>query len=630
LSLYRRIRASWRAEHPAVITWTGEKITYAELHERVRRAAAWLSAQGVGPGDIVALQLPRHPRFLELHLALLAMGAATLPLNRQYTATEVAFLVGDAGARLLVLGDDQPAPDTTVPLVRASQVTPGDHPPADLPEQVDRDALAVLCYTSGTTGRPKGARIPQSALEACVEALHEAWRWSADDVLVHALPLFHIHGLFVAQHGALRAGATSVWLERFDADAALAAIEAHRATVFMGVPTFYHRLLRSEATADLSTMRLFTSGSAPLPAADHVAFAERFGHRIVERYGMTEVGIVLSNPLDGDRRPGTVGHPLPGVELRITDDDDTDVAPGEVGEVRIAGPSVFEGYHGLPEQTEAAIGDGWMHTGDLGFRDDQGYVHLVGRQSDMIISGGLNVYPPEVEAVLRAQPGVDEVAVFGLPHPDLGEQVSAALVGRADPEQLVAAAREVLAPFKCPRAVFRIESLPRNAMGKVQKARLRRRFAPVTVRPATLDDLETLVRGNVAMAEETEGLTLDPEVVRRGVSAPLQGDAPARYLVAERAGEVVGQMMLTEEWSDWRATMVWWIQSVYVVPGHRRQGVYRALYDEARSLARAEAIAGLRLYVDHRNERAAEVYRRLGMDDQHYAMFEAMFDREAP
>lgn len=626
MSLYQHFRSTWREDHPAVIHWSGDATTYGDLHDRVGRAARWLQLRGVGPGDVVALQLPRHLRLLELHLGLMALGAATLPLNRQYTPTEVAFLVEDAGAVLLVIGDDQPAPTTTVPVARRSDVQTDDLAPAQLPAHVDDEALAVLCYTSGTTGRPKGARIPQRALRACVESLHQAWGWSRDDVLVHALPLFHIHGLFVAQLGAVRAGATAVWLERFDPRAAFDAIATHRATIFMGVPTFYHRFLQSDATPDLSSMRLFTSGSAPLPASDHERFEARFGHRILERYGMTEVGIVLSNPLDGERRPGTVGSPLPGVRLRITDDEGEDVSTGDVGEVRIAGPSVFAGYHGLPEQTAAAIGDGWMHTGDLGFRDDDGYVHLVGRMTDMIISGGLNVYPPEVEAVLRTVSHVEEVAVFGVPDPDLGERVTAAVVGDADPAALFDAARAVLAPFKCPKRIHRLDALPRNAMGKVQKARLRARYAPPVVRDATLDDLKHLVDGNVAMARETEDLALGVEVVTSGVGRVLRGEVAARYLVAERDGAVVGQLMLTEEWSDWRDATVWWIQSVWVPEPHRRTGVFRALYDAATARAKACGIAGLRLYVDKSNERAARVYERMGMDGQHYALFERMLE----
>jgi len=629
VSLYQQVRATWRPDHTAVIHWSEPPLTYAALHRRVAQTATWLREQGIRGGDVVALQLPRGLPFLQLHLALLALGAATLPLNRQYTAAEVEFLVADAGAALLVVGDQPTRIAGEVVVRRVSEVHIDGLAEADLPDALDPETLAVLCYTSGTTGRPKGARIPQRALEACVRALHEAWGWRRDDVLVHALPLFHIHGLFVAQWGALYAGATAVWLERFDAGAVFEAIARHRATVFMGVPTFYHRLLRHPGEPDLSSMRLFTSGSAPLPASDHERFAARFGERILERYGMTEIGIVLSNPLDGERRPGTVGHPLPGVRLRITDEAGNDVPVGTVGEVRIAGPSLFEGYHGLPEQTEAAIGDGWMHTGDLGRLDDDGYVTLVGRRSDLIISGGLNVYPPEVEAVLRRYPGVEEVAVFGVPHADLGEQVRVAVVGEVDATALVRFGREELAAFKCPRGVHRIDALPRNAMGKVQKNVLRARYAPPTVRAATVDDLELLVAGNVAMAEETEGLALDAAIVRRGVGAVLRGEVGARYLVAERDGQVVGQMMLTTEWSDWRATEVWWIQSVHVVAESRRTGVFRALYDAAESLAREHGVPGLRLYVDQRNQRAIATYEALGMDGAHYALYEHFFE-ESP
>jgi GNAT superfamily N-acetyltransferase len=314
------------------------------------------------------------------------------------------------------------------------------------------------------------------------------------------------------------------------------------------------------------------------------------------------------------------------VSLKITGDDGEEVAQGEVGEVRIAGPSVFEGYHGLPEQTEAAIGDGWMHTGDLGFLDDDGYVTLVGRRSDLIISGGLNVYPPEVEAVLRTLDGIDEVAVFGVPHPDLGEQVRVAVVGEVSDEALISHARATLAPFKCPRRVHRVDELPRNAMGKVQKKVLRERYAPPEVREATAADAELLVAGNLALAAQTEGLSLDPDTVQRGVAAVLEGSVDARYLVAERGGRPVGQLMLTTEWSDWRATTVWWVQSVYVLPEARRTGVYRALYDAVVQRARREGIAGVRLYVDRRNHTAMATYEALGMDGAHYALYEHLFE----
>ncbi|MCB9780640.1 MAG: AMP-binding protein [Alphaproteobacteria bacterium] len=460
-----------------------ETVRYAELDVRVRRAAAWLRSRGVGHGDVVALQQPRSLAFLELHLACLALGACSLTLNDAYPAAEVAFYLADARPRLAVLVAVDGAAGLPVDVVPAADVRAGIDaaeplPMAFLPEPGD-DVLACLLYTSGTTGRPKGAMISHRNLRATVNALHLAWRWSRADHLLHALPLFHVHGLFAAQHGALWAGATATWLSRFDADVVLQTIADRRITVFMGVPTFHHRLLAlPPRDADLSSLRLVTSGSAPLPAADHVAFRERFGVDILERYGMTEVGLVLSNPYDGERRPGAVGFPVPGVSARITDPTTgEELPPGEVGEIRIHGDSVISGYLNLPEQSAAAIEDGWMHTGDLGFVDDDGYFHVVGRQKDMVISGGLNVYPSEVEAVLRDQPGVAEVAVVGIPDDDLGERVVALVVpqpgGGVDAAALIAACRERLAPYKCPKELRVAGELPRNAMGKVQKQRIR-------------------------------------------------------------------------------------------------------------------------------------------------------------
>ncbi len=624
MSVFQRWRQGWERGKAALIV-DEATLDYAALDDRVGRAASWWLARGLTAGDIVALQLRRSPLFLELHLALLALGAATLPLNEQYTPTEVEQLCRDAGARWVVIDDD--APDLDLPLLRRAEIRFDDHPVASLPAAWPPSTLAVLIYTSGTTGRPKGARITQGQLEAGIDALHAAWRWRADDVLLHALPLFHIHGLFVAQLGALRAGATTVWMSRFDADQALLAIERHRVTIFMGVPTYYHRLLSTRPAPDLSTMRLFTSGSAPLPAHEHRAFEQRFGFSIVERYGMTEVGIVLSNPIDGPRKPGSVGLPLPGVELRITDAKGHDVKPGDVGELRVAAPSVFDGYHGLPEATAAAIGDGWMRTGDLGRVDDDGYVFLVGRQTDLILRGGMNVYPPEVEAALLDVPGVSEAAVVGLPDPDLGERVAAFIVGDPD-DQALQRGLAVLAPFKRPREIHRVAQLPRNTMGKVQKNLLRAWKGGVEVRPANQDDLDALVEGNLRLALETEGLALDEAVVRRGVQVGVES-ALSRYWVATRDGAVVGQVMTTIEWSDWRAASVWWLQSVYVWPPHRRAGVFGALYAEVQREAEAAGAAGLRLYVDQRNETAMAVYRRLGMNGDHYRVFERMLGGRA-
>ncbi len=628
MSVFRTLRSRWldagvmEATAIRFAHHTGPAyVTFAELEQRALCMAAGLRAAGIGAGDIVTVKLDKSLAFLELHLGALAIGAAILPLHPDSTEAEVADRTADAGAIRCV--------DTLAHAEQLRAATP--LLLADVPD-VPGDALAVLCYTSGTTGRPKGARITHDSLLATVRALHEAWRWSSEDTIVHALPLFHIHGLFVAQHGALYAGATAHWMARFDVETVLDAL--CDATIYMGVPTHYHRFLRAgPGGRDLSGMRLFTSGSAPLPAADHEAFEQAFGHRILERYGMTEVGIVLSNPYDGERRPGAVGFPLPGVRAKVTDEAGETVPANVTGEIRIAGPSVCAGYHDRPEATRAALGDGWMHTGDLGFVDEDGYFHVVGRMSDMILSGGMNVYPREVEAVLAALPDVAEVAVFGLPDADLGERVSAAIVptdtarshGGPSIATLESAVRDALTPYKLPRRWFFVEALPRNAMGKIQKARLRTRFS-ITVRDATPDDLDRVVAWNRALCDETEDFQLEESTVRAGVERVLSGAVGARYLVAERDSEPAGQMMLTTEWSDWRNTEVWWIQSVYVPPEHRRSGVYRALHGHAAHLAKRAGVAGLRLYVETTNTRAMRTYERMGMTAEHYRMYEQMFD----
>ena len=466
-SLYPLLRQRWTQPDRTAITFDGADISYAALDARVRRALGWLRAQGLGRGDTVALQLGRDPLFLELHLAALAGGMVTLPLNPDYTPREVQHYLDDARPRLALLHPDP------VALRAALDATPA----AEVLDDAGLEAPAVLCYTSGTTGRPKGAVISQGNILGTVAGLHTAWQWSAQDTLLHVLPLFHIHGLFVAQYGALYAGARSLWMARFDPARALEHMQHDGVTVFMGVPTLYSRLLAlPPQPVELSGMRLFTSGSAPLPARVHAAFEARFGHRILERYGMTEVGIVLSNPIDpAARRPGAVGLPLPGVEVRICDPDGTPLPDGAVGELRIRGPGVIREYLGLPEQTAAVLVDGWMRSGDLGYRDEEGYIRLAGRAKDLIISGGLNVYPAEVEGVLLEHPAVAQAAVLGLPDPDWGERVVAAVVlqGVADGEALLAHCAARLAGYKRPRQVFVVPDLPRNALGKVQKEPLR-------------------------------------------------------------------------------------------------------------------------------------------------------------
>lgn len=323
-----------------------------------------------------------------------------------------------------------------------------------------------------------------------------------------------------------------------------------------------------------------------------------------------------------------MGFPLPGVRARVTDEAGADVPVGVTGEIRIAGPSVCAGYLNRPEATEAALGDGWMHTGDLGFVDERGYFHIVGRASDMILSGGLNVYPSEVEAVLVAHPAVREAAVFGLPDPDLGERVCAAVVADPfDPMALAEHTRAALNAYKLPRRWVEVDALPRNAMGKVQKQVLRNRYA-IHVREATLDDHERIAVWNEALCAETETFRLDPDTVRAGVARALSGTVGARYFIAERGGEPAGQLMVTTEWSDWRNREVWWIQSVYVAPGHRRAGIYGALHGHVARVARQHGAGGLRLYVETTNTAAMSTYERVGMSAEHYRMYEQMFPED--
>lgn len=480
-------------------------LTFPGLLQRARAVAAGLIAQGVQPGERVAIWAPNMWEWVVCAIGLMGAGAVLVPLNTRYKGPEAAWILQKSGAVALLTvsgflghdyvamlaGEDLPALRLTVILrggvpegccsLDALCQAGGSVTEAALDarwEGVSPEDLSDILFTSGTTGRPKGAIITHDNLAGTVLPLHEAWRWSRRDVLLHALPLFHIHGLIVAQHGALYAGARTLWMPRFEPTEALALMA--QSTVFMGVPTFYHRLLSLPASvrADLSGMRLLTSGSAPLSAQAHAAFAERFGQRILERYGMTEAGIVLSNPVDGERRPGAVGFALPGVSIRLVDPaTGVDVAAGEVGEIRIRGPGVIPGYLNLPGQTAAAFDDGWLCSGDLARRDEDGYVHIVGRSKDLVITGGLNVYPVEVERVLLSHPAVDEVAVVGILDEEWGERVVAAVIPRpdaaADPQALIAFARQHLAPYKCPREVRLVADLPRNAMGKVQKARLR-------------------------------------------------------------------------------------------------------------------------------------------------------------
>jgi malonyl-CoA/methylmalonyl-CoA synthetase len=444
---------------PCLILPGGEAISYGALEAGVGRIAALLRAKGVRPGDRVAAQTRKNPAALMLYLASLQVGAVFLPLNTAYTEAEVAYFLQDAEPRLFV--EDAEA---------LAHEAEGLEPLADI-HPAGPDDLAALVYTSGTTGRAKGAMLSHANLAANALALVEAWGFTDGDVLLHALPIFHVHGLFVAVHCALLGGAPMLWLERFDEDAVLAALP--RASVMMGVPTFYGRLLADPRfTAEaVAHMRLFISGSAPLLESAFAAFEARTGKRILERYGMSEAQMITTNPLHGERLAGSVGFPLPGVSLRIAGGEET-------GVVEIKGPSVTAGYWRNREKTKDAFtADGWFITGDIGRLDAAGRLWLSGRANDLIISGGLNVYPKEIELVLDDLPGVVESAVIGLPHPDFGEAVAAVIAGSGDEGEIIRAAREKLAAFKTPKRVIFVDGLPRNAMGKVEKAALRKRYA---------------------------------------------------------------------------------------------------------------------------------------------------------
>jgi malonyl-CoA/methylmalonyl-CoA synthetase len=475
-----------------VIETAARSWTFAELAHDCARVAAALTALGVAPGDRVAVQVEKSAANLILYLAVLRAGGVYLPLNTAYTRAELSYFIADAEPALIVC--DPSARESVSAIAGAAHVETLDlggegsltdhaRSGADRPPPVPRaaDDLAAICYTSGTTGRSKGAMLTHGALLSNARTLTELWRFTADDVLIHALPIFHVHGLFVATHVVLLAGATMILQPRFDPQAVIEAMP--RATALMGVPTFYTRLLAHEAlTAErTAAMRLFVSGSAPLLAQTHQAWEARTGRAILERYGMTETGMNTSNPYDGPRVAGAVGPPLPGVAVRIADEaSGAPAAAGAVGLVEVKGPNVFAGYWRNPRKTaDAFTADGWFKTGDLGLIDAAGYLRLVGRVSDLIITGGLNVYPAEVEAAIDALPEVIESAVIGLPHADLGEAVTAVVAARREASEpdILAVLEARLARFKRPRRILFVDDLPRNTMGKVVKAHLRQIYA---------------------------------------------------------------------------------------------------------------------------------------------------------
>ncbi|MEM6305509.1 MAG: malonyl-CoA synthase [Pseudomonadota bacterium] len=477
---------------PFLLIPDGQTITHAGFLAVAARYAGAFTEMGLKPGDRVAVQVQKSPDALALFAACTQAGLVFLPLNTGYTPAELAYFVANSGARLLVCDPARAealgsvAKDTGAQLETMDARGKGslrDRAAAqpDTFETVDRapDDLAAFLYTSGTTGRSKGAMLTQTNLLSNAQVLVDHWGFTDRDVLLHALPIFHTHGLFVASNVMALAGGPMIWMPKLDVAQLIRFMPS--ATALMGVPTFYTRLLDDPAfTREVAAnMRLFISGSAPLLAETHRAFEDRTGHRILERYGMTETNMNTSNPLEGARRAGTVGLPLPGVELKVCDPDTGATLPrGEIGVIEVRGPNVFKGYWQMPEKTAAELReDGFFITGDLGFIDAEGYVQIVGRGKDLIISGGYNVYPKEVEGVLDEQPGVLESAVIGVAHGDLGEAPFGVLVAQPgqspDLEAIGATLQEQLARFKCPRKLVVVDALPRNTMGKVQKNLLR-------------------------------------------------------------------------------------------------------------------------------------------------------------
>ena len=496
-----------------------QRVTYAELDQLVNQTAGYLQSLGLQPGDRVALQLSKCMEFILLHLATVRLGATTLPLNLAYPPDEIEYFLSDSGARLffalesnaarlqpilprlpelqecIFLNPENPPAFQSVIANCQSPITafqsPTLAPHAHLPWRAvpgsagvsGLSETAVIIYTSGTTGRPKGAEITHGNLISNLQSLHTAWGWQPDDILLHVLPIFHVHGLFVALHGALHAGATSLLMREFDPKRTLQMLANGQCTVFMAVPTIHQRLLDvpDASQFDLSHVRLITSGSDRLPDEVFTGFQQTFGYTLLERYGMTETGMNCSNPLNGERRLGSVGLPLSGVEVRVVNpENDQPLPDGEIGEVQLRGPNIFKGYWKQPQKTaESFTADDWFRTGDLGFLEPDGYLTLCGRSKDLIISGGLNIYPPEVERVLAEHPSVAACAVIGCPDREWGERVTAVVVLNGTEsvtgEELIRFCRERLAPYKSPKSIFFRDDLPRNAMGKVQKAELRKK-----------------------------------------------------------------------------------------------------------------------------------------------------------
>jgi malonyl-CoA/methylmalonyl-CoA synthetase len=494
--LFDAIRAAANPAAPFIETLDGRSWTYQDMQDQSGKLAGVLIELGVEPGDRVAVQVEKSAEALMLYLACVRAGAVYLPLNTAYTLAELDYFISDAEPRLVVCAPK--ARDGLEPVAAkygarvetlnesggGSLMEKTAGKPADFANvQRGPDDLAAILYTSGTTGRSKGAMLSHDNLLSNAATLREYWRFTSNDRLIHALPIFHTHGLFVASNVIMLSGASMYFLSKFDPEEVLRLMQS--ASVLMGVPTFYVRLLQSEGLTKEATarMRLFISGSAPLLADTHRQFEEATGHRILERYGMTETNMNTSNPYEGERMAGTVGFPLPGVSLRVTDPETgAPVADGETGMIEVKGPNVFQGYWRMPEKTKAEFReDGFFITGDLGKVDERGYVHIVGRGKDLVISGGYNIYPKEVETEIDQMAGVVESAVIGVAHPDFGEGVTAIVVRQKGANlaeaDVLANLKDRLARYKQPKRVIFVEELPRNTMGKVQKNVLRDTYA---------------------------------------------------------------------------------------------------------------------------------------------------------
>ena len=489
-----KARYSRHLDNPCLVCADGKSWTYGDMDRLTGQFAALLLQSGVAPGDRVVVQVEKSAAAVALYLACLQIGAIYVPLNTAYTEHEVAFFLNDARPRVFVCRPES-APgyitiiqsaevqhllqlgleETSPAWAEARQLLPFETVITRREEDV-----ACIVYTSGTTGRSKGAMLSHANLSSNALSLHRIWGFRPGDVLLHALPIYHVHGLFVALHCAFLNASKIIFLPGFNADQIIAALQ--QATILMGVPTFYTRLL---SRADFGRqhcahMRLFISGSAPLAEKTHLEFEQRTGYKILERYGMTEAGMITSNPLDGERSAGTVGYPLPDVDVRITDNNGKPLAAGVTGNIEIRGPNVFGGYWGLPEKTAQDFSaDGFFITGDVGVLAADGRLSISGRSKDLIISGGYNVYPKEVELCLDNIAGIVESAVIGLPHPDFGEGVTAIVV-KSDPAldetRIMQELADRLARYKQPKWIFFLEALPRNSMGKVQKNILRERY----------------------------------------------------------------------------------------------------------------------------------------------------------